>query len=85
MVRIRRGWRMVWWAPGGVAIALFSRRRLLRWTLTLVYYLVVTPLALWQRWRPGSALRNWRRPAARPGWRPLNVSSHDRSLYRTEA
>jgi len=71
--------------PWVVAVALCSRRRLLRWALTLVYYLVVTPLALWLRWRPGSPLRSWRRPEARPGWRPLNVSSHDRSLYRTEA
>jgi hypothetical protein len=71
--------------PFVIVLALLSRPRVLRWCLTALYVAVVTPLALWQRWRPGSDLRGWRPGRSRPGWHAVDQRSHNKDLYRSEA
>ena len=58
---------------------LISRPRLLRGALRLLYWLVMTPLAVAGR-RQGR-FATWRSAASRPGWVAVNVSSLDRRMY----
>jgi hypothetical protein len=84
MRRIRFLLGLLVWLPVLAAVAILSRRRLLRWILALAYWLVLTPAALVARLRGASTDRDWRTDKERRGWQPLDVSSDERSVYEGE-
>lgn len=71
--------------PVAAVVTLFSRRRLLRFALAVLYFGVLTPLAAWQRLFARSQVQAWRRAEARPGWVSIRISSSDKALYKGES
>ena len=57
------------------------RTRVLNFALTLIYYGLVTPLALAGGLVPGGLRSRWRNSEARGGWEDLDISSSDKRMY----
>jgi hypothetical protein len=70
-------------AAGGVGafpfVFLLGSQRVLLLLLVMVYYAILVPLAMTCKLLGRSA--GWMRGCQREGWRPIRVSSHDRSTY----
>ena len=54
--------------PIGVVIELISRKAMLLVILTIVYYILVTPIGLMKRCVFRGRLRSWRKNVNRDGW-----------------
>lgn len=68
--------------PIGVVIELISRKTVLLVLLTIVYYVLITPVALVKRCVLRGGLRTWRKKGNRDGWCEMEVSSTDKTIYR---
>ena len=60
------------------------RSSLLQFSLTLIYFLLTTPLAWQKRSNPINEITGWRKFGRRIGWRPNVQSTSDTQIYPSE-
>ena len=80
MDRIGAAIRFCFVVPLMTCVILISRRRVVRFALSALYYVVVWPVALWTR-RGGAECGGWFDNRPRPGWRRVDISSMDKNIY----
>jgi hypothetical protein len=81
--RIGAAIRFCFVAPLMICVILISRQRVLRFLLSVLYCAVIWPVALWARCR-GAECGGWHGNRPRPGWRRVDISSMDKSVYEGE-
>ncbi len=62
------------------------KENMLRLVLIVVYYVVVTPVGLLRQMFGGVGSRAWLQGRVfRGGWAPVNIDSHDKSIYQGDS